>query len=183
MSRTWMRSRDLLPLQSLLQRPSRAPSSARRGRSAGWDEDRTGVLSTAGPGADRAQPHSPAWDRLDDGWLQVGQAKGILAAEKQGRAAVRHERIAARELATLGDAVSAREVVVCTLAMFVMWEMEPRKFRSDDAFRMRLARRVRRLTEANAAHYFDHIAGKSKRVCRDPRRGAAKVFGGWLARR
>jgi hypothetical protein len=85
------------------------------------------------------------------------------------------------EVVTLGDAVSAREVVVCTLAMFVMWEMEPHKFRSDDGFRMQLARRVRRLTEANAAHCFDHIAGKSKRVYRDPRRGAAKVFGGWLA--
>jgi hypothetical protein len=82
------------------------------------------------------------------------------------------------EVVTLGDAVSAREVVVCTLAMFVMWEMEPHKFRSDDGFRMQLARRVRRLTEANAAHYFDHIA-----VYRDPRRGAAKVFGGWLAGR
>jgi hypothetical protein len=44
-----------------------------------------------------------------------------------------------------------------------------------------LAWRVRRLTDANAAHYFDAIANKSKRVYRDPRRGAAKVFGGWLA--
>jgi hypothetical protein len=122
-------------------------------------------------------PASPAWDRLDDAWLQiVGHAKGILAAEKQGRVGVRHERIAACEVVTLGDAVSVREVVVCTLAMFVMWEMEPHKFRSNDGFRMQLARRVRRLTEANAAHYFDHIA-----VYRDPRRGAAKVFGGWLA--
>ena len=86
----------------------------------------------------------------------VGHAKGILAAEKQGRAGVRHERIAAREVVTLGDAVSAREVVVCALAMFVMWEMEPRKFRSDDAFRMQLARRVRRLTEANAATTSTH---------------------------
>jgi hypothetical protein len=90
-------------------------------------------------------------------------------AEKQGRAGVRHEHIAARGVVTLGDAVSAREVVVCTLAMFVMWEMEPRRFRSDDAFRTQLARRVRRLTEANAAHYFDHIAGKGKRVYRDVR--------------
>ena len=65
--------------------------------------------------------------------------------------------------------------------MFVMWEMEPHTFRSDDGFRMQLARRVRRLTDANAAHYFDAIASKSKRVHPDPRRGAAKVFGGWLA--
>ena len=33
-------------------------------------------------------PHSPAWDRMDDAWLHVvAHAKGILAAEKRGRAA------------------------------------------------------------------------------------------------
>jgi hypothetical protein len=78
-------------------------------------------------------PASPAWDRLDDAWLQiVGHAKGILAAEKLGRAGVRHKRIAAREVVTVADAVPAREVVVCR------WRcssMEPRKFRSDDGFR------------------------------------------------
>ena len=59
--------------------------------------------------------------------------------------------------------------------------MEPRKFRSDDAFPMQLARRVRQLTDANAAHYLDAIANKSKRVHSDSRRGAAKVFGRCLA--
>jgi hypothetical protein len=81
---------------------------------------------------------------------------------------------------TRGDAVPAREVVVCTLAMFVMWEMEPRKFRSDDGFRTQLARRVRRFTEANAAHYFDATANKGKRVYRDVApRGSQGVR--WLA--
>ena len=62
-----------------------------------------------------------------------------------------------------------------------MWEMEPHTFLSDDGFRMQLARRVRRRTDANAAHYFDAIANKSKRVHSDSRRGAAKEFGGFLA--
>ncbi len=32
-------------------------------------------------------PDSAAWDRLDDAWLHVvAHAKGVLAAEKQGRA-------------------------------------------------------------------------------------------------
>ena len=79
-------------------------------------------------------------------------------------------------MVTLGDAVPAREVVVCTLAMFVMEGLEPRKFRSDDAFRTTLARRVRRLTEANAAHYFDPVADKGKRVYRDVAPRAAKEF-------
>lgn len=127
-------------------------------------------------------PDNAAWDRLDDAWMGVvGHAKGVLAAEKQGRAGVRHERLAAREVLTLADAVPARAVVVCTLAMFVMLEMEPRRFRTDDAFRTQLARRVRRLTEANAAHYFDPAADKGKRVYRDVAPRAAKVFARWLA--
>src|ERR1700757_1329611 len=56
-------------------------------------------------------PDSAALGRLDDVWMRiVAHAKVILAAEKQGRAGVRHERIAAREVVTLGDAVPARAV-------------------------------------------------------------------------
>lgn len=62
-----------------------------------------------------------------------------------------------------------------------MWEMDQRRFRTDDAFRMQLPRRVRRLTEANAAFYFDPVADKGKRVYRDLPPRAAKVFAGWLA--
>jgi hypothetical protein len=101
-------------------------------------------------------PHSPAWERLDDAWLHVlAHAKGILAAERMDHAGVRYERIAAREVVTLGDAVSAREVVVCALAMFVMWRWS-RASSGSDGFPMQLARRIRRLTDANAAHYLDY---------------------------
>ena len=177
-----MRNRDLLPLQPLLRHPSRPPSSSRRSRSAGGTKTELASYQRLVQARIERNPDSAAWGRLDDAWLHVvGHAKGILAAEKQGRAGVRHERIAAREVVTLADAVPARQVVVCSLAMFVLWELEPRRFRSDDAFRMQLARRVRRLTEANAAHYFDDVAGKGKRVYRDVAPRAAKVFAGWLA--
>jgi hypothetical protein len=127
-------------------------------------------------------PNSPGWSRLDDAWMHVvGHAKSIIAAEKQGKAGYRPERIAAREVVTLADEASPREVVVCTLAMFVMLEMEPRRFRSDDAFRVQLARRVRRLTEANASFYFDPVADKGKRVYRDLPPRAARLFASWLA--
>jgi hypothetical protein len=125
-------------------------------------------------------PNSPAWERLDDVWTRVvAHAKVIVA--RRGEARIRHEYIAAREVVTLGDTVPPREVVACALAMFAMWEMDQRRFRTDDAFRTQLARRVRRLTEANAAFYFDPVADKGKRVYRDLTPRAAKVFAGWLA--
>jgi hypothetical protein len=126
-------------------------------------------------------PDNSAWERLDEAWVRlVGHARDILAAERRGQAGYRPERIAAREVVTLGDAVPARDVVVCTLAMVVMWELDPRRFRTDHAFRMQLARRVRRLTEANALFYFDPVADNGKRVYRDLPPSAAKVFAGWL---
>ncbi len=108
----------------------------------------------------------------------VGHAKDIVG---QRGVRIRHEYIAAREVVTLGETVPPRDVVVCVLAMFVMWEMDHRRFRTDDAFRTQLARRVRRLTEANATFYFDPVADKGKRVYRDLAPRAAKVFAGWLA--
>ena len=66
-------------------------------------------------------PDNPAWGRLDEAWTRlVAHAQGILAAEKRGVPGYRPERIAAREVVTLGDAVPAREIVVCTLAMYMM---------------------------------------------------------------
>jgi len=125
-------------------------------------------------------PDNPAWERLDDVWTRVvARAKDIVA--QRGGVRIRHEYIAAREVVTLGENVPPRDVVVCTLAMFVLWEMDQRRFRTDDAFRTQLARRVRRLTEANAAFYFDPVADKGKRVYRDLTPRAAKVFAGWLA--
>lgn len=42
-------------------------------------------------------PDSPAWGQLEARWLAVVEhAKGVLAAEKVGRAGVRHARGAAR---------------------------------------------------------------------------------------
>jgi hypothetical protein len=42
-------------------------------------------------------PDSPAWGQLEGRWLAVVEyAKGVLAAEKVGRAGVRHARGATR---------------------------------------------------------------------------------------
>ncbi len=79
-------------------------------------------------------PGNPTWERLDDVWMRVvGHAKDMVA--QRGGVRIRHEYIAAREIVTLGENVPVREVVVCVLAMYLMWEMDPHRFRSDDGFR------------------------------------------------
>jgi hypothetical protein len=123
-----------------------------------------------------------AWSRLDEAWGRLlGHARGILTGESSGRPGPRHERVAARELMRLGELVNAREVVNCALAMFVMLELDGRRFPTDPGFRAQLVRRVLRLTELNSSLYFDRVTNHAKRVYRDLPPRAVNVLGQWLA--
>ena len=65
--------------------------------------------------------------------------------------------------------------------MFMMQEMETRRFRSDAAFRFQLVRRVRALGDVNVGEYFDDETGKMKRVYREFSPRATTVMGQWIA--
>jgi hypothetical protein len=93
----------------------------------------------------------------------------------------RHERIAAQELQKLTDAVPPREVLETALAFFAMQELQPRRFKSDQAFRTQLVRRVRGLTNLNAGSWFDNQTGKTKRAYKELTPRASMVMGRWLA--
>ncbi|WP_245898218.1 hypothetical protein [Phreatobacter cathodiphilus] len=68
------------------------------------------------------------------------------------------------------------------MAMFMMLEMEPRRFRTDEAFSHQLVRRVRGLTETNAGRWFDHRSGKVKRAYRDLPPRTARIMASILAK-
>ena len=105
---------------------------------------------------------------LDGRWLTVvDHARDVVAAVNAGRAGPGYERMAAYEVLKLAEEVKPREVVETGLAMFMMQELEPRRFRSDAAFRFQLVRRVRALGDVNVGEYFDDETGKMKRVYRE----------------
>jgi len=125
---------------------------------------------------------SPAWGQLDGRWLTlVDHANSVIAAYEKGRASPRHEVKAAHEVVKIAGAAQAREVVETALAMFIMQEFEPRRFRSDDAFRVQLVRRVRALANMNAGEFYDHRADKTRRVYREVSPRAVAVMGHWLS--
>jgi hypothetical protein len=66
------------------------------------------------------------------------------------------------------------------MAMYVMLEFEPHRFRSDHAFTVQLVRRLRALTERNVGRYYDHASGKTKRVYRDMPPRATAILGRWV---
>jgi len=119
-------------------------------------------------------------------WSQLAARLSTLADHAKGLFAYRgamprHERIAAQELLKLTNSVPHQEIIMVTLALFMMLELEPRRFRSDRAFRTQLIRRVRGLTDLNAGSWFDYETGKTKRAYRELSPRAAAVMGQWLA--
>jgi hypothetical protein len=122
---------------------------------------------------------SPLWTQLEARLAALADhARSLLAYRG---AMPRHERIAAQELQKLSDAVAPWEVIQTTLALFVMSELQPRRFRSDRAFRTQLVRRVRGLTDLNAGTWFDHQTGKTKRAYKELYPRASAVMAQWLA--
>ena len=67
------------------------------------------------------------------------------------------------------------------LAVYVMQELDPRRFRSDPGFRFQLVRRVRALADVNAGQRWDDKAEKVRRVYRELTPRAVATMGQWLA--
>jgi hypothetical protein len=127
-------------------------------------------------------PDSPAWVTLDSRWRAlVDHSHGVLAEFARGRAMAGFKVTAAREVVKLGEEVKPREVVEVTCAGVVMWVIEPRRFRSDDAFWVQLARRVRGLTDVNFGERWDNVRGKVRRCYRELTPRASITLGRWLA--
>ncbi|WP_363350173.1 hypothetical protein [Methylocystis echinoides] len=118
----------------------------------------------------------------DQRWNAVVQlAEGILNRFASGRPGIGWERKAAVEVVKLSRNVAAREVVENVLAMYLMLDMEPRRFVTDRAFRTQLVRRVRGLTRINAREWVDQDSGRLKRVYTELPPRVTRSIGEWLA--
>jgi hypothetical protein len=124
---------------------------------------------------------NPIWTTCDDRWQAVvAHARGILGDADRGVPGGRNERTAAKAIVKLGTNIEPRCVVETVLAMYMLWDLEPRRFRSDGAFRRQLVRRVMRLSEVNVGEWYDHQTGRMKRAYRDFTPGSSDIIAGWL---
>ena len=124
---------------------------------------------------------STVWKHLEDRWATVvSHSQERVAHWKRGNACVRTEITASEEVIRVAEHVEPREVVVTALAMYLMQYRTPTFFRSDRAFQVQLVRRVRGLTEANAARYTDQLTGKTKRAYRELPPRSAAYMADWL---
>ena len=117
---------------------------------------------------------SPIWSILEARWADLMDECRALCTET---VFVRWERTAADELLKVGANVPVRTITETVAAVVALQEDEPRQFKSDDAFRVQLARRVRGLTDTNCGSTYDHRRRKVRRVYRDIPLKAAIAFG------
>lgn len=124
---------------------------------------------------------SPLWAECEARWdAVVERARHTLNALERGQAGYRHERIAAQEMVKLADHVEATQVVETTFALFLLEDCQPRRFRSDQAFRFQLVRRLRGLTDLNAGVWFNHKTGRTHRAYRELAPRAVATFAKWV---
>jgi len=111
---------------------------------------------------------SDLWTQLADRWrLLTDQCQARMDSWNSGKAQSTTEVRAAYELLKVGQHVELRPILETVLALYLLQDADPRRFRSDEAFLFQLVRRIRGLTHVNAGEYHDHISGKTKRVYRD----------------
>lgn len=94
---------------------------------------------------------SEAWSILAARWEALtAHCRGIVRRAEAGHAYLRQERAAALQALRLAGNVAPEKVVQTALAMYLLQDHRPTRFRSDKAFRFELVRRVRGLAAVNA---------------------------------
>jgi hypothetical protein len=125
----------------------------------------------------------PVWPILENLWSSLVHECRSYFATGGGRLPYeRTQRRAYQEVIKIADHVEPRTVVETVLAMYLMLDQDPRRFRSDQSFRFQLVRRVRGLTDVNAGQWYDHGSGRVKRAYRDLPPRTAKFLGTMLAK-
>jgi hypothetical protein len=125
--------------------------------------------------------NSSVWSQLDERWLALTSAAGAtLSTYHNGRPGLRQEVLAAHEIKKLGDTVEPRRVIMTALAMYLMLDHEPRRFRSDAAFSTQLIRRIRALSDVNVGEWHDSKTNKTRRVYRELPPRVVQVLAGWV---
>jgi len=123
----------------------------------------------------------PLLTQLEARWRALITYAESVREEARSKSMVRYGREAAIETLRIGKTVQAGDVIETVLAMYIMQDQEPRRFKGDQAFRTQLVRRVRGLTILNADTWVDPKTGKEKRVYRDLAPRTVTILSQWLA--
>lgn len=124
---------------------------------------------------------NPTWHILRSRWeALIGIAKGEMMRWQGGAPMSRYEVEAWANVEKIGVAASETEIIETVLAMYLLQEENPHRFRSDAAFSGQLVRRVRALAPVNIGESYNHKTGKIRRVYRDAKPKTVAILAGLL---
>lgn len=126
----------------------------------------------------RAQPEARAWDAASERFRAIADSCATdLAAYSRGQPMSETHRRCCEEIDKLARAAEPREVWRLVAGMVMLARRDARRFRSDEAFFVQVARVVRRLRDVNAYETWDHQAQRVRRGYRDPARRVLQEMG------
>lgn len=119
-------------------------------------------------------PDSEAWPLMEATWSAIVAEAQAGSCRRIGN---RYDRSAADQITSIGSDASPRAVIATVLAVIALWTERPRRFASDDALRVQLARRVRALSQRHVGLRYDYRTGRQVRVYRELTPKAAAIVG------
>lgn len=119
-------------------------------------------------------PNSEAWPLMEAAWSAIIAEAQVGSCRRIGS---RYDRTAADQLTSIGSDANPRTVIATVLAVIALWAERPRRFASDGALRVQLARRVRALSQRHVGLRYDHRTGRQVRVYRELTPKAAAIVG------
>lgn len=129
---------------------------------------------------ERAQ--SPLRTHLESSWARIAlQASETIAASSCGAPVSWDEKDAANDILTINDRVNITNVFEIALAIYIMRDQQPERFKGDAAFRVQLARRIRGLTSLNYYTFANPSTGEEVSLFKQTNPEALVILGDWLA--
>jgi hypothetical protein len=129
----------------------------------------------------QANEASTLWEVMQARWgRSLSHAQGILGLRDRGVTFNRHQAKAADELVRLDRNVPFEDLACTALALYVYAADHPLRFRSDDALRFQLVRKVRALDDLAVYTTWNHKRRAMHRVYRDMPPRAVMLLAGYL---
>lgn len=128
----------------------------------------------------RKNASHPVWEMLNERWRGLETyCRDLVDRHHSGNPGNRHERLAAAEVLKLAD-VERSKILETVLAIVMVWELQPQRFRSNGAFNTQLVRAVRGLSDMNFGERYHHPTGRVKRFYRDLPPRATAILAQWI---
>lgn len=111
---------------------------------------------------------NPAWSILQQRWNAIcDRAASELVLHQSGVPHSRYVAEAMSAITKLSKTVDPQDVIEVVVAMYLLEDKHPHRFKNHEAFGRQLVRRVRALSDMNVGTYYDQSSGKTKRVYRE----------------